>query len=411
MSSVLAEIASQFHKITKGKFSSIKTGQVTKVTDAEWLKTLTGSEQTPVVSVSIQNLPLKEPIAQNQPQFDSDWWVALSKQLDAKREESDQMSRQFNHSGKHPPEIVTKDPRDKCLFFQSKIKANRESHFGGFFESLYQAYSNHGEVVLSPDDVWTMIQLSFTRYVNQGSNAETLRSKFVSHQGRKTLEVWDPASWNDFVGQILPLIKQSTNSGVLNDVMPTFSTTTDFEKFVSSVIVMDTFKAYFEYSFEISCGITKVHFLGTLEDWQSLPIKLKVLRKYSIREGDEWTQYVDRLVPVLEQFVQTYQGHVNVDWWQQVICEEHEVGYGFKSASLTGWATDFVIGAHGIKYVSDVPNLVAQVPVKVCGSMTDLWCGFSGLQVYKGRVYRPQVSVAVLGMGSAPNNRVKCVKN
>lgn len=40
---------------------------------------------------------------------------------------------------------------------------------------------------LSPDDVWITIMLFFSKYVNDHS--EELRHAFVSHEGKKKLEV------------------------------------------------------------------------------------------------------------------------------------------------------------------------------------------------------------------------------
>jgi hypothetical protein len=49
----------------------------------------------------------------------------------------------------------------------------------GFFDAFYSAYSTHGDVKVTPDDVWLVIVLYFSKYVNE--NAEQLRSAFVAH--------------------------------------------------------------------------------------------------------------------------------------------------------------------------------------------------------------------------------------
>ena len=48
-----------------------------------------------------------------------------------------------------------------------------------FFDALFLAYTAHGELVLSPSDIWLAILASFSDYVND--NAEKLRSKIVTH--------------------------------------------------------------------------------------------------------------------------------------------------------------------------------------------------------------------------------------
>jgi hypothetical protein len=42
-----------------------------------------------------------------------------------------------------------------------------------FFNSFYLPYALHGDLVLSPDDIWLAITMSFSEYVND--HAEELR--------------------------------------------------------------------------------------------------------------------------------------------------------------------------------------------------------------------------------------------
>jgi hypothetical protein len=49
------------------------------------------------------------------------------------------------------------------------------------------AYNSHEDIVLSPDDIWLMICIYFSQYINE--NAEQLRTLFVDHNGRKRLTI------------------------------------------------------------------------------------------------------------------------------------------------------------------------------------------------------------------------------
>ncbi len=60
-------------------------------------------------------------------------------------------------------------------------------YHNGFFGAFYEAYINHGDVKITPDDVWSAIMLYFSKYVND--NAEKLRSAFVNHEGKKELVI------------------------------------------------------------------------------------------------------------------------------------------------------------------------------------------------------------------------------
>jgi hypothetical protein len=56
------------------------------------------------------------------------------------------------------------------------------------FTAFLRAYNSHEDIVLSPDDIWLMICIYFSKYVNE--NAEQLRTIFVDHEGKKTLTIF-----------------------------------------------------------------------------------------------------------------------------------------------------------------------------------------------------------------------------
>ena len=60
-----------------------------------------------------------------------------------------------------------------------------ENHF---FNAFYTAWLTHGEIVLSPDDIWLQISMVFAEYVND--NSEKLRSKIVDFEGKKVLKIY-----------------------------------------------------------------------------------------------------------------------------------------------------------------------------------------------------------------------------
>ena len=46
---------------------------------------------------------------------------------------------------------------------------------------------NHGDLKITPDDVWMAIMLFFSKYADD--NAEALRKAFVNHEGKKQLVI------------------------------------------------------------------------------------------------------------------------------------------------------------------------------------------------------------------------------
>jgi hypothetical protein len=106
-----------------------------------------------------------------------------------------------------------------------------------------------------------------------------------------------------------------------------FSTTTKIESFLSCVAIMDTFQKYFEYECYLTkCGIHNVHFMGTLDDWKVLRQKTEELKKFAVASRDNFGSYIDGLLPIIDQFIQTYQGKVDSDFWNKVMDIEHVGG-------------------------------------------------------------------------------------
>lgn len=72
-------------------------------------------------------------------------------------------------------------------------------------------------------------------------------------------------------------------------------------------MIMNTYKKYFDYTNMMCvCGIQNIHMGGSLEDWENVLLKLSYLKDFDVNGGLK--QYVTRLEPVIEQFIETYKG-------------------------------------------------------------------------------------------------------
>lgn len=97
-----------------------------------------------------------------------------------------------NHSKPHenfyPESLWDLGGTKKLLTYEENCKVSMRAKFNnGFFAAFVEAYNCHGDVKITPDDVWLTIMLYFSKYVN--NNAEQLRSAFVTHKGKKKLSV------------------------------------------------------------------------------------------------------------------------------------------------------------------------------------------------------------------------------
>ena len=88
--------------------------------------------------------------------------------------------------------------------------------------------------------------MTFANYVD--AHAEEMRKTFVSHEGKKDLEVHVPSGnivtvdWADIVKQFAGLVGVNTKSSVKEWIEPAFSTTTPNDRLIGGVALMGAMK-------------------------------------------------------------------------------------------------------------------------------------------------------------------------
>ena len=211
----------------------------------------------------------------------------------------------------------------------------------GLIAALHLCWSNHYPLVLTPDIIWLAIAQGFAHHVN--ANAEKLRDRFVEHEGKKTLTVtrsdlvkgspqnpW-PAVFDEFSEQI----RRNVGDKVHGMLTPSFSTTTPVEKAASQVVLMNSFKAYFNYMIRCICGIPAITLQGTVRDWETLKEKASSLCEYDLN----W--WVDAMIPVLDQFIEAASGKVNRDFWRKIY-HQHGGRNAYRPGPyVSGWILSF----------------------------------------------------------------------
>ncbi len=91
------------------------------------------------------------------------------------------------------------------------ISSGNRHHTHQLTYAVHAAFSDHRPLLLTPDIVWITLAQGFAQHIN--NHAETLRSRFVSHQGKEKLLVENlglPNSlqqWNQIIQQWTLLIR------------------------------------------------------------------------------------------------------------------------------------------------------------------------------------------------------------
>ena len=231
-------------------------------------------------------------------------------------------------------------------FIQSSFPdVSTESHLqpsqNGFVRAAIDAYCYHNHLTLRPEDIWFAILTQLSLHIN--AHAEELRSFFVAHEGQKELEIIGEGTINfaDFGAMARRMSKLLATKVVDPElqpwIMPDFSTTTETDLVIASVIMMGALQKYFGYKFSLLCGIPSVTLLGIREDWEIMLRRLEKLPSL----GREPTQFYTLLKPVLTRFVNSFDSPDSPetkDFWQKIV---HRYGGGSGPTYLSGWITAF----------------------------------------------------------------------
>ncbi|CAG8794648.1 22504_t:CDS:1 [Dentiscutata erythropus] len=197
----------------------------------------------------------------------------------------------------------------------------------GLISAIIHAYTLHQHLRISPDDIWLTIAQGVSKHI--WLNRECLRHLFVDHEGKKKIEVdarhllkyKDKVIYGDWLQVIEQLSNAVDRQVKIMDLKQLFecdfSTSTKASITASRIVLLDSTKAYFRCRLRGGCGIPKVTLEGALTDWFHLQDKVNKLRDLGLNL-DFW---LDRLEPVIAQFIDTYKGNVDERFWNMVVSQ------------------------------------------------------------------------------------------
>jgi hypothetical protein len=192
-------------------------------------------------------------------------------------------------------------------------------------------------------------------------HAKELRSKFVAHEGKKALSIaiggrTGSLEFGEFAQCMMEEMQGIiVDKGLKDWIMPDFSTTTESDRIVASIIFMGAMSKYFTYDGATGCGLPSVKLLGEKEDWEKILMKIDKVRDL----GDEPTKWHELLVPVLKRFVATFDapGSIEVkDFWQRIL--HHLPGGSGQPDYYSGWLAVFSFwSSSGVCLYEETPPL------------------------------------------------------
>lgn len=234
----------------------------------------------------------------------------------------------------------------------------------GFFRGAVEAWAKHMHLVIRPEDVWFAILIQLSYYMV--AHAEDVRHLFVSHSGTKELLI-QGKTFDEIMRMVGGFIQTEVKTDwLLEWIAPDFTTTTPSDILTANALLMGLVEKYFDYSFEIICGIPSVTLLGEQSDWEKLLARLDGLAAF----GEEPTEFASGLQPILENFVNTFKdpdGKDTQTFWQGIVHAEHSYLCGSPPIQLTGWIMNFYrwdsSGARSYATIDELPVSYVKVPV------------------------------------------------
>jgi hypothetical protein len=217
----------------------------------------------------------------------------------------------------------------------------------GFFDAFYLAWALHGNLILSPDDIWLQIMHNVQIYIN--NNAKTLRSKLVNHEGKIKLDVyvngWD---WEILIQGFTGMIERNTKDNIVSLFKCDFSSTSKVEMLASYTTIMSSCRKYFDYRGHMCiCGLKYVSLQGKQEDWVRL--QQKIIQMHILFPSLTWLITIKGHIG---KFINLFECKNDITFWNNVIVETTKIEnikgpYGIggtkevKITEMNGWILDF----------------------------------------------------------------------
>lgn len=231
----------------------------------------------------------------------------------------------------------------------------------GFVLGAIEAYNNHHHLQLRPEDIWFAILSQLRFHFSQ--NKEQKRYQYVTHGGKEELIMesdaldhrdLDSEQFIRFMSHEMD--KYTWNTRLQDWAMPEFTTTTEQDKVVASVLLMGSLQYYFGYTCYSHCGLPSVTLLGEKTDWEEILRRLDKIEMLVY----EMLEFGDRLKPIITRFILSFENPDSDQvrsFWNQIA---HTCDMGSGPVYYSGWISAFCfwnLDGTKIKYLEHNPNI------------------------------------------------------
>eukprot|EP01084_Bolivina_argentea_P290535 499074_1 len=207
--------------------------------------------------------------------------------------------------------------------YDAQIIKKKDS-FHGFARAMEIAYFDHYPLRIKVSHIWLLIMHALAAHIDV--NAEKLREKYVTHNGKKRLTVvrtqfvkGSPKNdWESIINEFAQQIDANTVNNVAKLLENDFSTSSNLEKIASKVALMDACKHYFEYLLRGGCGFHQITLDGNKNDWIKLKEKVELVFKDLVDK--QWAnKWHKPLFDILDRFIMAYDGEIDCLFWNSMV--------------------------------------------------------------------------------------------
>jgi hypothetical protein len=183
-----------------------------------------------------------------------------------------------------------------------------------------------------------------------------VRPRLVRHSGKKRLTVTvpgpmptDAASWTDATARFAKLLADEIDDADL--FACDFSTSTEVERTVGRIVLLDAYSPYFALWMVCICGIPSITLTGTVEDWRRIRARVDAVAGFGL---ERWCR---SLAPITDEFVRAASGDADPRFWERIYNPVDAYG----GDHITGWIARFYPYLTGS--TTDVPNGLLDLPI------------------------------------------------
>lgn len=221
------------------------------------------------------------------------------------------------------------------LFNRSQNLVPTKMH--GVIEALHYCFAQHRPISISPDIIWLMICQGVAQHIE--ANAEALRNKIVRHEGKKEIHIRrnDFAKgnknnpWHEVFPVFVDSIKKYVKTNFYENINTTYTTTNEEAQIAFQITLMSCVNSYFDFWTDTECGIPEFEITGTTKDWVKIKRKVEKLRFLGL---DDW---IDELMPIIQQFIQASKGKIDKEFWKSI----YKLNEDCSDIYVRGWIMKF----------------------------------------------------------------------